>query len=81
MVKGCMYGESRALNSCNLRDFAVNVNTQFLDHLPVNPGVHTHVPFRPSLSQVPPFRQLTLAQGSLYDSQCTPAETETKVAR
>lgn len=41
-------------------------------HLPVNPGAQTHVPFRPSLSQVPPCRQLTLAQGSLYDSQCAP---------
>lgn len=54
----------------------VNLKTQFPGHLPVNPGVQTHVPFMASLSQVPPFRQLTLAQGSLYDSQCIPAKKQ-----
>ena len=69
-VPGCFSSGSRG-------DFVVNANTQFLGHLPANPGAQTHVPFGPSLSQVPPFRQLTLAQGSLYNSQCVPVERDT----
>lgn len=53
-------------------------NHTLLDHLPVNPGAQMHVLFSPSLSQVPPFRQLMLAQGSLYSSQCVPAEKQTR---
>lgn len=60
----------------------VGLCSEFEDTLlglsPVNPGAQMHVPFRPSLSQVPPFRQLMLAQGSLYSSQCVPAEKQTK---
>ena len=59
----------------------VNLKTQFPAHLPVNPGAQTHTPFRPSLSQAPPFRQLTLAQGSLYDSQWIPAEKQMQKGR
>lgn len=74
----CLEVSRLIFNSCNLRDFVVNMKTQFPDHLPVNPGAQTHVPLRPSLSQVPPFRQLTLAQGSLYDSQWIPARKQTQ---
>lgn len=69
-------------HGCSLGNLGVCLKAQSLDHLPVNPGAQMHVPFSPSPSQVPPFRQLTLAQGSLYDSQCIPAEKDTKgVAR
>lgn len=41
-------------------------------NLPAYPGAQIHVAFSPSLSQVPPFWQLMLMQGSLYNSQCLP---------